>query len=721
MDRIIFLITFILCFSAAASASQKGIVITDFEGANYGSWQVEGNAFGQRPAIGTLEGQQDVSGFQGKGLVNTFLGGDEPTGTLTSPEFKIQKKFINFLIGGGDSRRTRIELLLEDKAVHTASGRESESMDWEGWDVSELIGKWAQIRIVDESSGDWGHILVDHIYQSDKPRGGEPKTRRLMLQNNYLNFPVKRTARERLVSFIVDGKKVREFSIRLTDDEPDYWVYLDISDFKGKEVTVNIDKYDPQSTRGFDMAFQADSFPGQENLYKEKLRPQFHFTSKRGWNNDTNGMVYYDGEYHMFYQHNPFGWPWGNMTWGQAVSTDTIHWKELGDAIHPDELGTIFSGSAVVDHKNTSGFQTGDEKPIVCFYTSAGGENPWSKDQPFTQSIAYSNDRGRTFTKYEGNPIIGHIRGGNRDPKIIWHEPTNKWVMVLFVEEGDMDFFASTDLKNWTKTSRLKSFHECPELFELPVDGDENNKKWVLYGAAGQYFVGEFDGKEFKPENKAIRFSYGNAFYASQTFSDIPQEDGRRIMMGWGQVPMPGMPWNQMITFPVVLTLKSTDQGIRMFAEPVEEVKKLHRKKHSWNSETITETKTLSGIGGELFHIKVVFEVGDASSFGLIIREYNITYDVKKSRIVCTGPKSEIGPEKFSKPHSAPLKPVDGNVTVEILVDRTMVEVFPNNGRYYFPLGAYLVDRDPAIKVFSENGKTKLKNLEIHELNSIWK
>ncbi len=711
----------ILLFSVAACAGEGEILIADFEGDGYGSWQIEGDAFGQKPAQGTLENQQEVSGFLGKGLVNTYLEGDETTGVLTSPEFKIQRKFINFLIGGGDSKRTRIELLIGDQVERTASGRESEALEWENWDVSEFIGKTARIRIVDRSSGGWGHILIDHIYQGNARRGTQPKSRQFTLRNKYLNFPVKRSAKERLISFIIDGKKLREFSIRLAHDDPDYWVYLEIAEFKGKEATVNIDKYDPQTTKGFDTAFQADSFPGEENLYKEKLRPQFHFTSKRGWNNDTNGLVYYDGEYHMFYQHNPFGWPWGNMTWGHAISTDMIYWTEIGDAIHLDELGTIFSGGAVVDHKNTSGFQTGDEKPIVCFYTSAGGTNPWSNGQPFTQSIAYSNDRGRTFTKYKGNPIIGHIRGGNRDPKVIWHEPTGKWVMVLYVEEKEMDFFTSSDLKKWTKTSRLKSFHECPELFELPVDGNQDNKKWVLYGAAADYFIGSFDGKEFKPETESIAFDHGNAFYASQTFSDIPQEDGRRIMMGWGQVPMPEMPWNQMISFPLVLSLRTTEDGIRMFAVPVKEVEKLHKKKHSFSDETIDGTETLAGINGELFHIKAEFEVGDADSFGLIVREYNITYDSEEHRIICTGPRSDIGPERFHEPHDAPLKPVDGKIILEILVDRTMAEVIPNNGRYYFPMGAYLVDRNPAIKVFSEGGKTTLNNLEIYELNSIWK
>ncbi|MHC4689159.1 MAG: GH32 C-terminal domain-containing protein [Planctomycetota bacterium] len=548
-------------------------------------------------------------------------------------------------------------------------------------------------------------------------QNNESKSRQLTFENKYLK---------------IDGEKVREFSIRLANDEPDYWVYLEIDDFKGEQATVSIDEYDPQSTKGFDKAFQADSFPGEENLYQEKLRPQFHFTSKRGWNNDTNGMVYYDGEYHMFYQHNPFGWPWGNMTWGHAVSTDMIHWKELGDAIHPDELGTPYSQAALLLTTRTR--QVSKRAMKSRSYVSIP---PQAVRIPGPRA-SHSRNRSPTAMTAAGpsrNTIIGHIRGGNRDPKVIWHEPTQKWVMVLFVEESEMDFFTSTDLKNWTKVNRLKSFHECPELFELQVDGDQDNRKWVLYGAAGDYIVGSFDGKELKPETEGIKFDYGNAFYASQTFSDIPEEDGRRLLMGWGQVPMPGMPWNQMITFPVVLTLRTTDEGIRMFAEPVKEVEKLHKKKHSFSDEIIDGTKTLPGIDGELFHIKAEFEVGDADSFGLIVREYNITYDAEDNRIICTGPKNNFDPEdfprihreelreasRFSEPHSAPLKPMDGKITLEILVDRTMVEVFPNDGRYYFPMGAFLVDSDPAIKVFSEGGKTELKNLEIYELNSIWK
>jgi sucrose-6-phosphate hydrolase SacC (GH32 family) len=583
---------------------------------------------------------------------------------------------------------------------------------------------WTQMtnRIISLAKGDavkklllivtlttFGCLSAVAAARDDKADAMKDKTREFVLEKKYLNFPVKNGAEKRLIHLIKDDKIVREFEIELAPDEPDFWVFLDISNFAGKKALLWIDKYEPAQSKGFDSVYQADTYIGQENVYKEKLRPQFHFTSKRGWNNDSNGMVYYDGEYHLFYQHNPYGWSWGNMTWGHAVSTDMIHWTELGDAIHPDRLGTIFSGSAVVDVNNTAGFQTGDEKVIVCIYTSAGGTNPMSKDQPFTQSIAYSNDRGRTLTVYEGNPVLGHINGGNRDPKVIWHTPTAQWVMALYLDDREMGFFTSKDLKSWEFQSKIKCFHECPELFALPVDGDRDNEKWILYGGSGEYLVGHFDGKEFRSETDAIRFHYGNCFYASQTFTNIPKSDGRRIQIAWGQVKMPDMPFNQMMLFPVTLTLHTTEEGIRMFAVPIREIENLHRHKGQWKNKTLKPGENLlSGLSVELVHIRADLQLAGAAEIGFVIRDIPVTYNVKKQELSCQGNK-------------ATLKPVDGKINLELLVDRTSIEIFGNGGRVYMPVGVILADNSKSLEIFTKGGNTQVEFLEVCELNSAWK
>jgi len=304
---------------------------------------------------------------------------------------------------------------------------------------------------------------------------------------------------------------------------------------------------------------------GDEPLYQETYRPQFHFTPKTNWTNDPNGLMYYKGEYHLFFQHNPFGINWGHMTWGHAVSPDMVHWTQLDHAIHPDELGTIFSGSGVVDWGNTAGFQTGEEAVLVCIYTSAGGTSPESEGRPFTQSIAYSNDRGRTWTQYEGNPVLGHIAGSNRDPKVIWHEPTGKWVMALFLDGHDYALFGSPDLKEWTRLSdvHVEGASECPDFFELPVDGDPASTRWVFWGASGNYLLGSFDGTSFTPEGESLRSNWGAHCYAAQTWSDIPPSDGRRLQIAWmAKGEYPGMPFNQQMSFPRELTLRTTpDRG----------------------------------------------------------------------------------------------------------------------------------------------------------------
>ncbi|MBN1345210.1 MAG: GH32 C-terminal domain-containing protein [Phycisphaerae bacterium] len=707
-----------LLWFAGCAAPTRGagdIVIADFEGKDYGDWKATGEAFGPGPARGTLPHQMEVSGFEGSALVNTFYKGDGTTGTLTSPLFTIQRKYLNFLIGGGmHPGKACINLLVDGKAVRTATGPNdrpggTEALDWHSWDVADLVGKTAHIEIVDQATGGWGHINVDQIVQSDtKAAAATEKTMELVCNKRYLNLPVKNGARKRWVSLAIDGKTVREFDIELADADPSFWVVLDLTPFKGKPATLKISAL-RDGAKALDLIHQADAIKDSQNLYKEKYRPQFHFSSRRGWNNDSNGMVYYKGEYHLFYQHNPFGWKWGNMTWGHAVSKDLVHWTELEDAIHPDKLGTIFSGSAVVDENNTAGFQTGKEKVIVCIYTSAGGTNRWSKGQPFTQSIAYSNDRGRTWTAYDGNPVLGHINKSNRDPKVIWHEPTKRWVMVLYLDDKRMSFLTSKDLKSWHAQSELTCFHECPELFELPVDGDDKNKKWVLYGAAGDYLLGRFDGKTFKPDGQAIKFNHGNCFYASQTFNNVPPSDGRRIQIAWGRIGHKDMPFNQMMDFPVELTLRATDEGVRMFAVPVREIAKLHGKKHAWKSQTVKEdANLLKDIKGDLFHIRAELDPGQAKELGFVIRGTPVTYNAKRGQLACNKCK-------------APVKPTGGKVRLEILVDRMSIEIFAGDGRVYMPIGVIPPDDNKTLEIFAKGGPAKATVLDVRELKSAWK
>jgi sucrose-6-phosphate hydrolase SacC (GH32 family) len=397
------------------------------------------------------------------------------------------------------------------------------------------------------------------------------------------------------------------------------------------------------------------------------------------------------------------------MTWGHAVSKDLTHWEQLDHAIYPDKLGTIFSGSGVVDHANTAGWQTGEEKVLVCIYTSAGAHA--TPKVPFTQSVAYSNDRGRTWTKYAKNPVLGHIRGSNRDPKVIWHEPTKRWVMALYLSGNDYVLFASKDLKAWTKLCDVKvpGASECPDIFLLPVDSDPKKATWVFWGGNGNYLLGEFDGTTFKFDSGPHKIKWGRNYYAAQTFSDIPAADGRRIQIGWmAGGKYPGMPFNQQMSFPVELTLRTTPKGTRMYFEPVKEIENLRVKTHKWDNLALEPGKNpIEGISGELFDIRAEIEVGKAEEVGFTIRGETVVYKVKDKSLVSLGA-------------AAPLEPVDGKITLQILVDRTSVETFGNAGRRLIA-NCFLPDlTDREIGLFATGGAAKVVSLRIHELKSAW-
>ncbi|MEP0844338.1 MAG: glycoside hydrolase family 32 protein [Phycisphaerae bacterium] len=446
-------------------------------------------------------------------------------------------------------------------------------------------------------------------------------------------------------------------------------------------------------------------------LYRETYRPQFHFTARENWLNDPNGLVYYRGEYHLFFQHNPKGINWGNMTWGHAVSPDLLHWTQLPHALEPDNLGTMFSGSAVVDWDNTAGFQKGDEKTLIALYTAAGGTSAESAGRPFTQCLAYSNDRGRTWTKYDRNPVLKHIVKENRDPKVVWHAPSRRWIMTLFLDEHRFAFLSSPDLKNWTRLHDIDvpECGECPDFFELPVDGDAKRTKWVWTAANGRYLVGTFDGRKFTPEGGPLRVDYGMNFYAVQTYSDIPPSDGRRIQIAWMRDgKYPGMPFNQQMSFPCELQLRTFPEGIRMIRRPVREIAALRVREHKWENEPADAARNLlAGVQGDLFEIQAEIELLGADEVGLRIRGEPIRYSSRSRKLSCLGA-------------DAPLEPLDGRIRLHVLVDRTSLEVFGNDGRVSLTSCFLPRPDDRALQTLAAGGPARWLSLRVYELRSTW-
>jgi fructan beta-fructosidase len=381
----------------------------------------------------------------------------------------------------------------------------------------------------------------------------------------------------------------------------------------------------------------------------DALRPQYHFTAPKGWLNDPNGLVYFRGEYHLFYQHNPFGTEWGNMTWGHAVSKDLLHWKHLPNALEPDSSGTMFSGSAVVDR--ASGAPT-----LALLYTAAGGTSEASKGAKFTQGLAMSQD-GRVFKKFAANPVLPFIEKENRDPKVIWHEPSKAWIMALYLDEDRFALFRSPDLQSWTKIDdvRVPGASECPDFFELQLD-EGKGRKWIFWTANGRYLVGEFDGKRFRADGPPLDSVFGENDYAAQTFSDEPK--GRRIQISWMRGgKYPGMAFNQQMTLPRELRLITTISGPRLSFRPVVELEKLRVRK-------IAVRDTISN-PPELLEIRGQFRRDKDASIGL--GDQTISFTASDQTMTCMGRSAKLVGDR-------------AEVDIVVFLDRTSIEVFADRG-----------------------------------------
>lgn len=533
------------------------------------------------------------------------------------------------------------------------------------------------------------------VHQGKQP-AGTVDSLSLTVTKKYLNLPVSQQVERGDMQLILNGKTGCTFTIRLAAN-PEYWVFCDISSFMGQPLIL---RYSGDAG-GLHKIYQDDTIHGQSGLYRERHRPQFHFTTRRGWNNDPNGLVYYDGEYHLFYQHNPYEREWENMHWGHAVSRDLVHWEELTVALYPDTLGAMFSGSAVVDFDNTSGFGTAGQPPMIAVYTAASPAGQ-------VQCLAYSLDKGRTWTKYGGNPVIDSGSAWNthdtRDPKVFRHAASGRWVMVLNERDGH-SIYTSPNLRQWTYRSHVTGFWECPDLFELPVDNNFADARWVLYGASASYMIGAFDGNTFTPQQGKYYYTAG-ALYAAQTFNDTP--DGRRIQIGWGRIQQPGMPFNMMMLLPTELTLRTTPNGIRLFSYPVKEVDNLQEKGiqgRSLSVEAANELLKSCRNTGSL-RIKTTFQLSHATSAGLRLDGQDMVhYNLNFNR---------LNGNFYSPPERTGTA-----LTADILIDRTSIEVFIDGGAF-----SYAMERTPFDTTgfcFWSDHSMEVKNLEVYPMKSIWK
>ena len=507
---------------------------------------------------------------------------------------------------------------------------------------------------------------------------------RINEQKNYLLLPVQEKAEMCNIKVVKNNTQVKALNVRLASNHIDYYVPLDLKQF-GEDAKLALDIHVNGTYRndgelsGFTCWKNMQLSDTFDTANREKYRPVYHHTPAWGWMNDPNGMFYKDGVWHLYFQYNPYGSQWENMTWGHSTSTDLIHWTFQGAPIEADAWGTIFSGSAVVDHNNTAGFGKG---AVVAMYTSAG-ENQ-------TQSIAYSNDNGQTFTKYDGNPVLTSNTPDYRDPHVFWNEDIKRWNMIM-AEGQHMDIYSSADLKEWKLESQFGAEYgnhggvwECPDLMKMKVRGTDQYK-WMLLcninpggpfgGSATQYFVGQFDGHKFTCESApevTKWMDYGKDHYATVTFDNAP--DGRRVAMAWmsnwqyaNQVPT--MQYRSANSVPRDLDLYEYQGQTYCGVTPSPELAAARPKK---------ATKTLTEACEMVVTLKGNATITLANDKG---EQVVMTYDEKSRTFAMDRTKS--GQKEFSDDFAAlTVAPVHGKMSqLRLFIDRSSIEAFDADGK----------------------------------------
>lgn len=574
-------------------------------------------------------------------------------------------------------------------------------------------------------------------------------------------LPVKGGAEKQVFRLMEAGEVVRYGSIEWADAEPDYYVGVDLTGLNAEELKLTVDG----EARSLKIS---DTIPGDEKIYQEPMRPQVHFSAKRGWLNDPNGLVFHDGVWHLFYQHNPYGSSWGNMHWGHATSADLIHWEEQPIAIRPIYGEAMrdfaFSGSAVFDARNTLELPEGPA--LIAIYTSTGrGE-----------TLAYSYDNGQTWTDYPGNPVLVHGDSNHgtpgedgfwhdsRDPKVFWYSneredsaatavasPDGHWVMVVYEQYNDVKadpddsalaIYVSDNLRDWELTQVLKTWYECLELFKLPVEGEADLERWVIMGAHGYYKIGSFDGREFTADPRegtsdpvinefrpytVLPGKYHGPYwdgYAAQLWNDIPDEDGRKIGTSWVRGPVDSARhFSQKMTIPVQHMLRSTEDGLRLFYQPVQELDVLEGEPvisdfSGRNSALDAELKKVDSVA---FRLRGSWVVGEDAPSALTVHGLKLVYDPVTGTLDNTSIRAKAGDPNL-RHHAGTIKripigqPTSGGFEFEIIADQGAVEIFINGGRYY-GIAAHL--HEPEQRGVTQTGG-EFKDLTVRPLRSIW-
>lgn len=558
----------------------------------------------------------------------------------------------------------------------------------------------------------------------------------LDVTEDYLLLPIQDDAPEGKICVVKDNEqKGTLMNVRLARERVDSYVPFALSAYKGQHISIEIQGV-PETALCWKELKLSGSF---DMANKESFRPVYHHTPAYGWMNDPNGMFYKDGVYHLYFQYNPYGSVWGNMHWGHSTSTDLMHWKFEGCAIVPDAWGAIFSGSCVVDHENTAGF---GKEAVVAFYTSAKS-TPWGDIQ--MQSMAYSLDNGKTFTKYEGNPILTSSEKDFRDPKVFWYAPGKHWVMILAVGQH-MEIYSSVNLKEWKKESEFGAMQgahggvwECPDLVEIPVEGTRE-KKWVLIcnlnpggpfgGSAAQYFVGSFDGKKFVNESPTQTkwMDWGKDNYATVTWNNAP--DGRCIALGWMSNwqyanNVPTRQYRSANTLARDLTLYREGQELYLKSTPSSEVKKARGKKVSIPSFKVSEKHEMVNLFEEkqgAYEVEIVIQNAGASKIAFCLlndkgEKVSMYYDLNRKQFVMD--RSESGTVDFSKDFPAvTVAPanVDKELTLRLFVDRSSIEAFGEDGK--FVMTNLVFPSQPYVKMCFEADKNgyAVKTLNVYKL-----